>query len=290
MDSQENQEATEQRAHNTNPSGIAHHPVECQTSRDDSAIPIVEKPAAGTESEQHTNEEATESKENVPILPHSPEPPAVQSKTEMDLDGFNDLYAGLGKPKNIVNLSDIKMNKGLISEYKQRSTTTTGDNTTLENSTEDDCAEGKVIPASDISSIETESTSSDDTDRADNELQRTSVDRTLSGPLNDFPDQAPHKRPTDEAATSTSYPQYYSDSDSGTSSSRYDSPIPLPDVLTRRILEKLSVSDLRSFATTSRASYITALPILARCVILPLPDESDDINTALATDISNYVR
>ncbi|KAK6541449.1 hypothetical protein TWF694_007260 [Orbilia ellipsospora] len=289
MDSQRNHKAVEEESQIPLPSSILYDVVEYQDIRDDAALLMVGKPARSTESDQYTIKGTTKSKENIPILRRSPEPPEAQSKEMMDLDGLNDVQdASLTKPRVLLNSPDILMNEGLTIEHNLDSTFIKGTSKVPRDNVDDNC-EKRAILAADENKVETESTDSDDTDGIDNKLERTG-DRSDPSLPKDLPKQPPCEYSKDGIAELPPCPPYYSDSDTGTSSTRYDSPIPLPDILSRRILEYLSESDLRNFAATSKTSYITALPILARCVILPLPEAENDINTALATDISHYVR
>ncbi|KAK6521708.1 hypothetical protein TWF506_001912 [Arthrobotrys conoides] len=64
---------------------------------------------------------------------------------------------------------------------------------------------------------------------------------------------------------------------------------PFPADINQAILEKLSSADIKNFALSSKASYITALPMLIRSVTLPLSDDKAGLGKILGVNVKNYI-
>ncbi|KAF3214203.1 hypothetical protein TWF106_009262 [Orbilia oligospora] len=64
---------------------------------------------------------------------------------------------------------------------------------------------------------------------------------------------------------------------------------PFPTDVTQSILEMLSPADIQNFALSSKASCITALPMLVRCVTLPLSDDKTGLGKILGVNEKNYI-
>ncbi|KAF3243339.1 hypothetical protein TWF217_011262 [Orbilia oligospora] len=84
--------------------------------------------------------------------------------------------------------------------------------------------------------------------------------------------------------TSSSSQQQTSHRNQESQQAKCKSLFPFPADVTQSILEMFSPADIQNFALSSKASCITALPMLVRCVTLPLSDDKTGLGKILGVN------
>ncbi|KAF3178436.1 hypothetical protein TWF751_001459 [Orbilia oligospora] len=87
--------------------------------------------------------------------------------------------------------------------------------------------------------------------------------------------------------TSSSSQQQTSHRNQESQQAKCKSLFPFPADVTQSILEMFSPADIQNFALSSKASCITALPMLVRCVTLPLSDDKTGLGKILGVNHLN---